>query len=104
MEGNARRLRALEHQHQRARLAEIRGVDFCSNDYLGLAEHPLLRECAASRGKLHESGRNRVAIAVRPNGKIGGNWKTNLRNLLELRQRYFSAVAMPQIWDRCRRW
>jgi 8-amino-7-oxononanoate synthase len=37
-------LRALEHQHQRRHLAEIRGVDFCSNDYLGLAEHPLLRE------------------------------------------------------------
>lgn len=37
-------LRALEHQHQRRSLAEIRGVDFCSNDYLGLAEHPALRE------------------------------------------------------------
>jgi glycine C-acetyltransferase len=36
-------LRALEQQHQRRSLAEIRGVDFCSNDYLGLAEHPALR-------------------------------------------------------------
>jgi len=37
-------LRALEEQHQRRSLAEIHGVNFCSNDYLGLAEHPALRE------------------------------------------------------------
>ncbi len=37
-------LRDLEELHQRRTLAEIRGVDFCSNDYLGLAEHPALRE------------------------------------------------------------
>lgn len=37
-------LRTLEQQHQRRSLAEIRGVDFCSNDYLGLAHHPALRE------------------------------------------------------------
>jgi 8-amino-7-oxononanoate synthase len=37
-------LSALEHQHQRRSLAEIRGIDLCSNDYLGLAEHPALRE------------------------------------------------------------
>ena len=42
-------LRALEQQHQRRSLAEIRGVDFCSNDYLGLAEHPALRQ-AVLRG------------------------------------------------------
>ncbi len=40
-------LRALEEQHQRRSLAEIQGVNFCSNDYLGLAEHPALREAAA---------------------------------------------------------
>ncbi len=37
-------LSALEHQHQRRSLGEIRGIDLCSNDYLGLAEHPALRE------------------------------------------------------------
>src|SRR5271169_462965 len=37
-------LRALEQQHQRRTLVEIQGVNFCSNDYLGLAEHASLRE------------------------------------------------------------
>ncbi|HUN63837.1 MAG TPA: 8-amino-7-oxononanoate synthase [Candidatus Sulfotelmatobacter sp.] len=40
----AKGLRALEQQHQRRSLAEIRGIDFCSNDYLGLAEHPALKQ------------------------------------------------------------
>jgi 8-amino-7-oxononanoate synthase len=40
----AKGLRALEQQHQRRSLTEIRGIDFCSNDYLGLAEHPALKE------------------------------------------------------------
>jgi 8-amino-7-oxononanoate synthase len=40
----AKGLKGLEQQHQRRSLAEIRGIDFCSNDYLGLAEHPALRE------------------------------------------------------------
>jgi 8-amino-7-oxononanoate synthase len=37
-------LRALEERSQLRSLAEIQGVNFCSNDYLGLAEHPELRE------------------------------------------------------------
>jgi 8-amino-7-oxononanoate synthase len=37
-------LRELETQHQRRSLAVVHGVNFCSNDYLGLAEHPALRE------------------------------------------------------------
>jgi 8-amino-7-oxononanoate synthase len=37
-------LRALEEQNQRRSLAEIHGVNFCSNNYLGLAEHPALRD------------------------------------------------------------
>jgi len=37
-------LRLLEQRSQRRNLAEIRGVNFCSNDYLGLAENPVLRE------------------------------------------------------------
>jgi len=37
-------LRSLEQQHQRRSLAEIQGTNFCSNDYLGLAVHPALRE------------------------------------------------------------
>src|SRR5215469_1472298 len=37
-------LRSLEERSQRRNLAEIRGVNFCSNDYLGLAENPVLRE------------------------------------------------------------
>jgi 8-amino-7-oxononanoate synthase len=51
-------LRSLEQQHQRRTLAEVRGVDFCSNDYLGLAEHPGLREA--------------ISRAVENASKIGG--------------------------------
>src|SRR5450432_4233730 len=37
-------LRELESRSQRRTLAEIGGVNLCSNDYLGLAEHPTLKE------------------------------------------------------------
>jgi 8-amino-7-oxononanoate synthase len=40
-------LRELEQHHQRRSLAGVRGIDFCSNDYLGLTEHPALREAVA---------------------------------------------------------
>jgi 8-amino-7-oxononanoate synthase len=53
-----RGLRTLEQQHQRRTLAEPRGTDFCSNDYLGLAEHPALREA--------------VAQAVEKSTRVGG--------------------------------
>jgi 8-amino-7-oxononanoate synthase len=48
-------LRALEQRNQYRNLAEIHGVNFCSNDYLGLATHPALHE-AVSRA-VHESKR-----------------------------------------------
>ena len=51
-------LRGLEARSQRRSLAEIRGVNFCSNDYLGLAEHSGLRA--------------EVAEAVRLSEKVGG--------------------------------
>lgn len=51
-------LRLLEERSQRRSLAEIRGVNFCSNDYLGLAVSPVLRE--------------RVAEAVRKAERVGG--------------------------------
>jgi 8-amino-7-oxononanoate synthase len=37
-------LRELEHRSQKRSLEELRGVNLCSNDYLGLAEHPALRQ------------------------------------------------------------
>src|SRR5271163_4638109 len=51
-------LRALEQQHQRRSLTEVRGIDFCSNDYLGLAENPALREA--------------VVRAVENSARVGG--------------------------------
>jgi 8-amino-7-oxononanoate synthase len=42
-----RGLRALEQQHQRRSLITIQGVNFCSSDYLGIAEHPALRQAVA---------------------------------------------------------
>jgi 8-amino-7-oxononanoate synthase len=39
-------LRELESRSQRRSLAEISGVNLCSNDYLGLADHAVLREAA----------------------------------------------------------
>ena len=37
-------LRALEERNLCRTLAEVRGINFCSNDYLGLAENPGLRQ------------------------------------------------------------
>ena len=51
-------LRGLDARSQRRSLAQIHGVNFCSNDYLGLAEHSGLRA--------------KVAEAVRLSEKIGG--------------------------------
>jgi 8-amino-7-oxononanoate synthase len=56
--GLSKALRNLEQQHQRRSLAEIRGVDFCSNDYLGLAHHPALRDA--------------VLQAVQTSTRVGG--------------------------------
>src|SRR5271154_2079346 len=41
-------LRELESRSQRRNLEEMRGVNFCSNDYLGLAEDPALREAVVA--------------------------------------------------------
>jgi 8-amino-7-oxononanoate synthase len=51
-------LSALEARSQRRSLAEIQGINFCSNDYLGLAENPALRDA--------------VAEAVRDTQRVGG--------------------------------
>jgi len=51
-------LRSLDERNQCRDLVELRGVNFCSNDYLGLAESPILRE--------------KVAEAVHQAERIGG--------------------------------
>lgn len=51
-------LRELDAQNQRRSLAEIRGVNLCSNDYLGLAEQPALKKA--------------VLEAVRKAPRVGG--------------------------------
>jgi 8-amino-7-oxononanoate synthase len=51
-------LRALEYQQQRRSLLTIQGVNFCSSDYLGIAEHPALHQA--------------VALAVQNASRVGG--------------------------------
>jgi 8-amino-7-oxononanoate synthase len=50
----------LDRRSQRRTLAEIRGVNMCSNDYLGLASHPMLRaavqEAVAAAPRLGGTG------------------------------------------------
>jgi 8-amino-7-oxononanoate synthase len=41
-------LQELGSRSQRRNLEEMRGVNLCSNDYLGLAEHPALREAVVA--------------------------------------------------------
>jgi 8-amino-7-oxononanoate synthase len=53
--GLKKELRALELRNQYRSLAEIQGVNFCSNDYLGLSGHPALHE-AVSRA-VHQTKR-----------------------------------------------
>ena len=62
-------LRELESRSQRRTLAEIGGVNFCSNDYLGLAEHPALKDAVLAA----------VGGAVRIGGTgsrlLSGHWE-----------------------------
>jgi 8-amino-7-oxononanoate synthase len=48
-------LTVLEERNQRRSLAELEGVNLCSNDYLGLAENPALKE--AVLGAMRDSSR-----------------------------------------------
>src|SRR5258707_1861008 len=49
-------LSALEARSQRLSTEPIRGVHFCSNDYLGLAENPALREAVVAAVRKAEKG------------------------------------------------
>ncbi len=55
MEGVNAELERLERAHRRRRLTVPRGIDFSSNDYLGLAAHPALR--AAIVDSIERDGR-----------------------------------------------
>jgi 8-amino-7-oxononanoate synthase len=53
----------LQHTHRRRALALPNGVDFTSNDYLGLAQHPALREAliaALERDRIVGAGGSRL--------------------------------------------
>jgi 8-amino-7-oxononanoate synthase len=63
-------LRGLEARDQRRSLAEIHGVNLCSNDYLGLAESPALRTA--------------VLEAVREAPRVGGTGSRLLSGHLDV--------------------
>src|SRR3974377_1550698 len=55
-------LRLLDERHQRRSLTEIQGVNFCSNDYLGVAEHP---QCGEAVVRALENGTRTGATGSR---------------------------------------
>ncbi len=98
-------LRALEARSLRRSLAEVHGVNLCSNDYLGLAEHPTLHEAAIDAVTDAPARSAAPAHACSPaKPRSGELWKRSLRSLRAPRKRCSSAAVTPRTWACWHRW
>ena len=88
-------LRGLEARSQRRTLTEISGINLCSNDYLGLSEHPALREAVAEAicGTARIGGTGRGCFLVTP--RCGVRWRKSFRSLLARKPRFISEAGIP---------
>ena len=64
------RLDRLEAQGLKRSLQEPSGIDLCSNDYLGMAVQPRVRNRFCGRCPAHGRGLDRVTPAARPSGVV----------------------------------
>ena len=75
----------------------LNGVNFCSNDYLGLAEDPRLKkavmEAVESAARVGGTGSRLLSGHER----FGTNWKRSSRNLQERKRRCILRAATPRM-------
>ena len=96
-------LAGLRERSQLRSFAQLEGINFCSNDYLGLAEDPRLKDAVLESVKRAARMAAQVRDCFPDMIPPGMNWRKSLPRLRERKRLFISRMAMPQILAYCLR-